>query len=307
MCYGWPLTRFRDDSMTRAPATFLLLLAFAPPLRAQTHAVVTDFRMITETNGGDPDTAIIHSISAGKKHRLESSGGSGASLFPLGQNAGKVQIMTLTDSAWTIDYLDSDAKTYIEVKPFEMMKGATEMMKAMGMDMKMTSTADTTVVDSLGDGGLMMGYPTLHFHSLSAYYFTMGMMGESSSLVIHQSADSYVSPRLKQEWAELDSIRFSPERISELMAQVTGGMPGGMDSVMKKALPRMARIARAGVALKTVMETTTTVMGITSHSKQTMEILKVEKAVVPDSTFTIPAGYKKVEPAFKMPPVSGGN
>lgn len=293
--------------MTRLLAFVSLLFVVALPLCAQTSAIVTDFRMITEMNGGAPDTAIIHSIAAGNRQRLESKGNAPSSISPFGSIAGNVQIVTVADSDITMDYLNSDSKTYFEFKPLEMMKGAREMMKSLGADNRMTSTGDTVVIDSLGDGGVVMGYPTIHFHSYSAHYFTMSMMGESTNMAIRQSTDSYVSPKFKQEWAAKDSNAFTPEKLTEMLGKLSDIMPMGMDSVIAHQVSKMARITRAGTALKTVMEMTNTAMGMTSTTKQTMEILKVEQAVVPDSTFTVPADYKKTEPLLRRAPVGGGN
>src|SRR5436190_1139680 len=101
---------------------FALSVITSAALPAQSRGTVTDFRMITEMAGGAPDTTVAHSISSGKKHRIEFTGALPASMNPLGQITGNVQLMNLADSEWTIDYLDTAKKTYFEVRLFEMMK-----------------------------------------------------------------------------------------------------------------------------------------------------------------------------------------
>lgn len=292
--------------MNKKLAVLLALLAVAGSLPAQSRATLTDFRLIAESNGGSPDTAIVHSISSGKKHRMEFTGELPGSMNPFGGLPGSVQLMTIADSEWTIDYLDPAKKTYFELRLFEMMKMIKEMTKefgAAGMDLsaKFKSTGDTTTVDSLGDGGVVMGYKTIHFRSYSAHHWTISVMNDSMSMVLRQTIDSYVAPALKAELGGLDSTNFGPEALKSMMATMTAIMPTGLDSLIGKTAPELERIGRVGVAVKSVTDANTVMMGLAKHEKQTMEIMKIEKRIVPDSVFLVPAGYKKIESPIQMP------
>lgn len=293
--------------MNKHLAIVFALSAFASALPAQSRGTVTDFRMISE-NDGPPDTTFVHTISSGKKHRIEFTGALPVSMNPFGGSSGNVQLMTLADSEWTIDYIDTAKKTYFELRLFEMMKSVKEMMKKMsaeGMDVgpKFTTMADTTTVDSLGDGGVIMGYSTLHFRTYGAHYWTMSVMGQTMSMSLRQTSDSYVSPALKTELGGLDSTSFGPEALKSMMAILSASMPTGMDSAMAKIAAKTARISNSGMPVKTVVEGTTVMLGLTKHQKQTMEFLRIGKAPVPDSAFLVPADYKKVESPFQLPPM----
>jgi hypothetical protein len=297
--------------MNKQLAIASALFAVAGALPAQSRGTVTDFRMITEVNDGAPDTAVIHSISSGKKHRMEFTGALFGPLNPFAGGSGNVQLMTLADSEWTLDYLDTNKKTYFEFRVFEMMKATKQMMKDLGgegMDVgvKLTTTADTTTVDSLGDGGVVMGYSTLHFRSYSAHYWTMSVMGQSTTMSLRQIVDSYVSPALKSKLGNLDSTSFGPEALKSMMAMLSAMMPTGMDSVMAKSATKLARINSVGMPVRTAINSTTVMMGVTKHEKQTMEILKIEKTTVPDSVFRIPADFTKVDSPLQFPPMPSG-
>jgi hypothetical protein len=290
--------------MKQIVAGLAIACAVARSAAAQIPALLTESRMIMQIGDNAPDTSIVRTISAGKRHRIESTGHSPALVSPFSGNAA-VQILSLADGEMTIDYLDDSAKTYTEMKPLLLMKKAKEMMAAMGAEMKMESTADTATVDSLPDVGVVMGYRTVHFHSLGAHYFRMNVMGHTATLTMRQTSDSYVAPDARKLTAGLtDSLLFSGA--GGLMSSLGEAMLPGMDSVMMRAAAKMQRISAAGVPLKFGMEIETTTDGQRqSRMRQAMEVLKLERISVPESTFTVPKNYKKSEFTFPSGPVSG--
>jgi hypothetical protein len=143
----------------------------------------------------------------------------------------------------------------------------------------------------------------LHFRTYGAHYWTMSVMGQSMTMSLRQTSDSYVSPALKSELGDLDSTSFGPEALKSIMTVMSASMPTGMDSVMVKSATKVARIGRAGTPLKSVVDGTTAMLGLIKRQKQTVEILKIEKAIVPDSLFVVPGDYKKVDSPIQMPPM----
>ena len=292
--------------MQRIVAGLVIACAAGRSLGAQIPALRTESRMITQIGDNAPDTSIVRVISAGKRHRLEFIGHPPASMDPF-SGKSTVQILSFADSEVTIDYVDDSAKTYIELKPLLMMKKANAMVAAIGASMKMESTADTVTVDSLAGTEVVMGYRTVHFHALSAHSFRMTLMGENATMGIRQSFDTYVAPDAKRLIAGLTDSLVTSAGAGGVLSALGAGTPPGMDSVMMRAAAKMGRINAAGVPLKSVIEMETSMEGpIRLRQRQEMEVLKMERITVPESTFTVPKDYKKTE--FELPtggPVSG--
>lgn len=286
--------------MKRIVACLVIACAAGRSAGAQIPALLTESRMIMQIGDNAPDTSIVRTISAGKRHRMESVGRS--AMGPL-FGSSTVQILSFADSEMTIDFLDDSAKTYIEMKPMLMMKMAKEMSASMGVNMKYESTADTVTVDSLADTKVVMGYRTVHFRALSAHSFRMTMMGESATMSMRQSFDTYVAPDAKKLIAGLtDSLLTTG--VGGVMSSLGGAMPPGMDSVMLRAAAKMARINAAGVPLESVMEMETSMEGPGGlRQRQEIEVLKMERITVPESTFTVPKDYKKSEFGLPTGPV----
>lgn len=289
--------------MKRIVAGLVIACAFGRSARAQVPALLTESRMIMQTGDKAPDTAIVRTISAGKRHRLEFTGHPMASMDPY-TGRSTVQLLSFADSEMTIDYLDVDAKTYLEMRPLLLMKKSKEMMAAMGVEMKVESTADTVTVDSLPDTQVVLGYRTVHFHSLAAHYFRMHVMGETATMSLRQSVDAYVAPDAKPIVTGLTDSLLTTAGTGGVMSALSGAMMPGMDTVIMKAVAKMGRISAAGVPLKSLMEMETDADGQRpTRMRQSFEVLKMERISVPESTFTVPTDYKKREVAFPAGPV----
>lgn len=263
----------------------------------QTQAIITDTRIITESDGGQPDTVIVHALSSGNRYRVEFVGGKNP-LNPFGA-AGSTQLITISDGDLTITFLDPAAKTYFEFKPFGLLNGVQEMMKALGAEMNLPPGGDSTVLDSLGDGGVIAGYRTLHFRHHSSYGMSMNLMGESFTTSITDSTDTYVAPALKADMSR-DSAYSKMRPLEEVMNTLSGGMAAGMFQMVARGEGARKRISAAGVPVRTISVVTTVLGGNPSRHRQVTELLKFERAAVADSVFAVPAGYKKEEPMLRM-------
>lgn len=268
--------------------------AFAKTGGAQTRATITDSRVIVERWGAAPDTVIAHTIGSAGKHRTEYAGGRNPS-FPFGGKAGSVELMMVADSVMTLDFVDSSTKTYTELKPGGMMKGALDMFKSLGAGLKAKLSADSSSVDSLGDGGIIAGHRTVHFRTHFGAVMALSIFGDSIRVGLHDTIDTYVAPDLKDPADSAASNRVA----DEMKVGLKGMFPFDMTDAFAALSVGTKRISNAGVPLKTVNTITTNAIGRTTTQRTTTEVLKYERAVVPDSTFQIPAGYKKVE--FRIP------
>jgi hypothetical protein len=277
----------------------LAVLLFAVPgvLAAQTRGTITDSRMITERSGMPPDTSFSHTFAVGKKFRSEHQAGTRPGAI-LGNDSATIEIMTFSDSGMTMDFLNPVSKTYTEFQPGGLMKGAMEMLKSMGSEMKSKITTDSASFDSLGDGGIIAGYPTLHFRTRFTSEMSISMVGRSYSVRISDTVDTYVAPALK------DPRDSSANRATlEDMKRSLGGLiPFDLGDMMTRLSADATRITSAGVPLKTVNTIRTNAMGKESVQRMTTEALKYERAILPDSLFQIPADYKKVDSMLRFRP-----
>jgi hypothetical protein len=277
----------------------LAVLLFVLPgvLAAQERGTITDSRTITERSGMPPDTTLAHTFTLGKKFRSEHLAGTRPGVM-LGNDSATIEIMTFSDSGMTMDFLDPVSKTYTEFQPGGMMRGAMEMLKSMGSEMKSKISTDSASFDSLGDGGIVAGYRTIHFRTRFTSEMSMSMMGQSYSVRVSDTVDTYVAPALKDP---ADSS--ANKRTLEDMKRSLGGlMPFDFGDMVTRLSADATRIARAGVPLKTVNTIRTSSMGKETVQRMTTEALKYERAVLPDSLFQVPADYKKVDSMLMFRP-----
>lgn len=95
--------------MLKVHGLLFLLLPLATA-GAQSQASVTEQRMISETDGGKPDTVLTRTISSGQRTRIDVTGP--GSLLEPWRTMGTTQIIIASDSALTASYVDSAKKSY---------------------------------------------------------------------------------------------------------------------------------------------------------------------------------------------------
>ena len=117
------------------------------------------------------------------------------------------------------------------------------------------------------------------------------MFGDTSVRATAVTTDLYVAPDLASDSPEPDSVRT--KSTSARLRSMTRAIPGA-EAMAEQTAKVTKRLAKCGTTLKTVTETTATTAAGARTQHMSLETLNYEKRVVPDSLFSIPAGYKKV-------------
>lgn len=256
----------------------------APP-----QATVTETRVITERNGEEPDTVVMRSTQSGGRARMDVTG-PGAQKDPW-RHMGTTQITIATDSTTTATFIDSARKTYWTTDLRAMM-GAVQT--AMTMNIKPAATRDTSILDSLGDGGKVAGYPTLHFRRHTTARMTMNMLGQASTWTDTIVTDYYVAPGLRPDSDE-HAESHKPRQPSSAVA---GVLSGNVNEVAAEGAAAMRRMRKIGRIVETVTESTTTTDGGKMTNRRTEEFVSRRTIPASDSLFSIPEGYKRARPGF---------
>jgi hypothetical protein len=256
---------------------------------APSQATVTEMRVITERNGGDPDTVLTRTTESGGRTRMDVTG-PGAKKDPW-QLMGTTEIMIATDGTPTAIFIDSARKTYWTTDLRAMMSAVPN---ATTMSIKPAATRDTSILDSLGDGGMVAGYPTLHFRRHATAQMTMNLLGQASTWTDAIVTDYYVAPGLTPDSDE-QAARHKPEKPSRAGA---GMLPRNMQGVAAAGAAAMRRMRKIGRIVETVTESTTTTDGGKMTNRRTEEFVSRRTIPASDSLFSIPEGYKRARPGF---------
>ena len=276
----------------------LLLLVLPVVATAQSPGTVTEERVTTETNGGRPDTVMMRTISSRGRSRIDAAGG--RMLTEPWRSLGTTYISVPGDSGLTITYLDSTRKTYWATNIGSALSGA---LKALSV--KPLPSAAHSSLDSLGDGGIVAGFRTLHFRGHATSGMTMNVMGNSTTWADTTTTDYYVAPGLVLDTlgaatpsaahrARPDTGRSHSTSIDTVLKQLAGETSGDV----LKARAAMQRMNKLGAIVKTVAEARVTVNDGVKLTRTTTELVSHKTMVVPDSLFAVPAGYAKTMPGF---------
>jgi hypothetical protein len=263
---------------------FALATVTAAEAEAQSRATVIDARTISEGPDGKADTVLTHTVSSGQRTRVEQSGSLGPPMMKMKAN---LEIMSDSGGKMRIIYVDTTEKLYAEMDLSGMM---STVMSMTSVSMKMDTTADGFTVDSIGPGPVINGHKTVHFRTHSSARMTFAMFGDTSSTQHLITTDLYLAPDVKS--GDNDSSSWSAD--SATINMVKKMTPMMTDQMVSQAQKAHARLAKYGTALKTVLEMTDVSAAGTKTRRQTIDVLRYEHTVVPDSMFAPPAGYKKV-------------
>jgi len=256
---------------------------------AAAQATVTETRVITQRNGGEPDTVLMRTITAGNRTRIDVTG-PGAQRAPW-QTVGRTQIMIATDSTTTTTIIDSARKTYWTTDIRATMRA---VQKATGMNIKPGVNRDILTIDSLGDGGPVAGYPTLHFRRHATMRMTMNVLGQPTTWADSMVIDYFVAPGLRPDSAEHAAIRKS----EQLPGAAAGMLPGGASEVAAAGADAMLRMHKIGRIVETVTQSTATTDGGKMTNLRVEQFVSQRTIPASDSLFSIPEGYKKARPGF---------
>lgn len=265
---------------------FLLLVIPGASAHAQVRAAITESRIITEKAGATPDTVVMRTVAAGPRSRLEISG-TGATRPPW-QTTGPITIMVSTDSSIATTHIDTIKKVYwID----DAGKTIADAVKSMHIIMQPVTAGDTLRLDSLGSGGMIDGYNTIHFREHATIRMSVSTPSINSVTTQTMIVDYFVAPGLKSD--SIDKTISPGIQLSREM--------GTASSAMKELGARRAankqRMAKIGDVVRTVAQSSTNVDDLFKFQiTTTTDRISDTVAVVPDSMFTVPAGYTKVTP-----------
>jgi hypothetical protein len=163
-------------------------------------------------------------------------------------------------------------KTYAKWDMEGMMQMAGGAMKMMNMKFS------DPVVEKLGEelDGLVANVPTIHYRFRTSYSMSMNFMGMKSSSKVVKEEEIWSAPKLV-EMALGIWFRKTPPKFGD----------PSLDNLVKAEMDKIQ-----GYPLKRVwVQTSVNEKGKTEVTKMTMETTSLEMALVPASTFEIPAGY----------------
>lgn len=180
------------------------------------------------------------------------------------------------DGGKAVFLVNPKEKTYAKFDMEGMMQMAGGAMKMMNMKFS------DPVVEKLGEelNGLVANLPTIHYRFRTSYSMSMNFMGMKSSTKVVKEEEIWSAPRLV-EMALGIWFRKTPPKFGD----------PSLDNLVKAEMETIQ-----GYPLKRVsVQTSTNEKGKTEVTKMTMETTSLEMALVPASTFEIPAGYTETD------------
>lgn len=241
-------------------------------------------RTVTSTPDGriDSSTNVLHLTAAGGDARIEFLQGRAAkSIGPF--SPGPHSVIIMRDGGNEMTFINPDEKQYLSMKPFEMMEGVQKRMRSMGGSMVIDTSVTKVSLDSIGVGPVIDGHPTLTYRLKLAIKMTVSMMGQQNVVETRSTQDI-------QNATDMGSLSDMAAAFTRY-ADFTRSMGLGKDFTDKVTATQSKM---RGLPLRAVKHTTSSANGITQTSDETLDTRNVKRMTVPDSLFTIPAGYKSV-------------
>lgn len=252
-------------------------------------ATVTETRIITVKNGGEPDTLLMRATTSGRRSRIDVTG-PGARNGPWHQ-MGTTEIIIATDSTTTAIFIDSARKTYWTT---DLRATMHAIQKATSMNIKPVVARDASIIDSLGDGGKIAGYPTLHFRRRATGTMTMNVLGQANTWTDSIVTDYFVAPGLRSEPVE----HRADQKPVQPPGAVSGMLSGNLSEVAAASAAAMLRMEKIGRVVETINQSTVTTDGGKMTDVRIEQFVSERTVPASDSLFSIPEGYKKARPGF---------
>jgi hypothetical protein len=181
-----------------------------------------------------------------------------------------------TDAGQTITMVDNEAKRYAAVDLNQMGAMAGQVVKASGglVGLDVTDQSVEMLVDERGPD--MHGYPTRHRRFKTSYTMHVSILGIKRRSTVVNEEEAWVT-------AELTAGGFD-------MWRKRGQMQTGIESLDQLIQAEAAKTE--GIPLKRIVSSTTTdSKGKSETTTTTTEVTSVKQSSLPDSLFSIPAGY----------------
>jgi hypothetical protein len=255
------------------------LFAAALALAAAPAFAGIHYKSVTHMEGGPQSRSAgdtqVEGWAAGDKARVEFR----ESANPMMKTG---MYLITKDGGKTMYMVNPEEKTYVEWDLKGMLGTAGAAMNGMGAMLKMDFS--TPKVEKLldEDGGTLLGLPTRHVKYRTSYTLTVKVLGMGSSSDVVSEQDIWSTQKLSDAalgaWLRADPPHTGNEQLDKLIA-------AGREKIQ-------------GVPLKMITVSTNTdkKKGKTTVTKMTMQVTEINaSAVVPPSSFEIPAGYKEAE------------
>lgn len=184
--------------------------------------------------------------------------------------------MVTEDGGKNLFFVNPKEKTYtrFDVEAMgQFVGGASKMVNMKISDHK---------VENLGEepGGMIAGLPTTHYRFRTSYAMEMSVIGMKMRSNVVQEQDIWAAPKLVEAALGI-WLRKNPPSFGN----------SEFDTMVKAEMGKMQ-----GFPLKSVTKTTTTdKKGKSETSVTTMEVTKLELDMIPNVSFTVPAGYEEVD------------
>lgn len=196
--------------------------------------------------------------------------------------APKGSYLLTTDGGETLLLVDPKEETYAEWDLNALFAVFGSLMEGLDGVFNLDFEDVTSETLERKAGPEILGYPTTHVRSRTAYTMKMKAMGMRRQWTVDSVTDAWTTDEIDMPgmfvWLRSDPPSTGDEEL---------------DAMIRAEIERSE-----GLALR--METTTTntdQKGRARTSKSTMEITKLEAQSIEPSTFEIPAGYRQVDPA----------
>jgi len=262
----------------------LTAIAFLPAIAGAQSGLSYDFKL-TENNDGQRKASVGHALVLGNNVRMDINGASSfGSIGPISLGDTVSVISADTGDAQLLSLIGKSSKEYVQFSPTRMMKRVKDAMAQTGGAPQLDFSGSQVTFDSLGSGGMIAGYNTLHYRTTIAMWIAMGGQAIGSQNIV---TDYYLAPELKDFARATAIMSANTDEVSSLP-----GIPQSFSDQITAARKRSS----SAMALRIETSTSGSMMGTGLSKKQTMEVTSLKKVDVPASAFVVPADYKKVVP-----------
>ncbi len=181
-----------------------------------------------------------------------------------------------TDAGGTITMVDNEAKHYAAVDLNRLGAMAGQVVQASGglVDLEVTDQSVELLVDERGPD--MHGYPTQHRRFKTSYTMHVSILGIKRHSTVVNEEEVWVTTALTDGGFDMWRKR--------------GQLQTGIESLDRLIKAEAAKTE--GTPLKRIVTSTTTdAKGKSEATTTTTEVTSITKSSLPDTLFTIPAGY----------------
>ena len=263
-----------------------MILSFIAALQigATVPAIRVETTTTSETIGATPGaatTARSVMVIGGKNLRMEELERTGPPSPMTLHKPGSVMLMHGAEKKMFT--LDPAKKEYWELDVTKLQSQISAVLKSMpGMQMKFSEMK--AQVEDLGDGEALLGHPTRHYRLTNAMTINAMMLADTMSMTMQSSSEAWFATDLSTD----DNTMAAD---TSMLSQFRELIPGIDAANFREELAKLPKL----VPLKSVSTTSSYFGPIDMTMKVTQLATRVEKTMVPASTFEIPAGYKRVE------------